>query len=123
MDCPAAVARLKVGVPATVEHSAEEGVETARWIAETTQAFITTSDALKLKLRAKDRLQPLLAELMSSYTKFGKSSEWAGRPKMLHWLITLNQMSASEEITEEQSRQLLFDIDAAYQECVLYVIH
>lgn len=37
MDCGAAVQRLKTGVPATVEHSAEEGVETARWIAETTQ--------------------------------------------------------------------------------------
>jgi hypothetical protein len=31
-------------------------------------------------------------------------------------LITLNQMNASAEITEEQSRQLLFDMDAAYQE-------
>lgn len=37
LDCAAAVHRLKVGVPATVEHSAEEGVETAKWIAETTQ--------------------------------------------------------------------------------------
>ena len=40
MDCAAAVHRLKVGVPATVEHSAEEGVETAKWIAETTQVRV-----------------------------------------------------------------------------------
>lgn len=37
MDCTAAVHRLKIGVPATVEHNAEEGVETSQWIAETTQ--------------------------------------------------------------------------------------
>ncbi|KAG6899454.1 hypothetical protein C0993_010236 [Termitomyces sp. T159_Od127] len=31
-------------------------------------------------------------------------------------LITLNGMKASEEITEEQSRQLLFDVEDAYAE-------
>ncbi|GAA6007080.1 hypothetical protein JCM10207_001498, partial [Rhodosporidiobolus poonsookiae] len=31
-------------------------------------------------------------------------------------LITLNQMRASEEITEEQSRQMLFDVEHAYSE-------
>ena len=37
MDCPAALHRLKVGVPATVEHLSEAGPETGKWIAETTQ--------------------------------------------------------------------------------------
>jgi ESCRT-I complex subunit VPS28 len=83
-------------------------------------------DALKLKLRAKDQLHPILSELMSSYSKLNKSAEWEGRPKILQWyalvrmpglsnvlidplrrLITLNQMSAHEEITEEQSRQVV----------------
>ena len=40
MDCPAAAHRLHVGVPATVEHSAEEGVETGKWVAETTQVGV-----------------------------------------------------------------------------------
>ncbi|BGP50770.1 Vacuolar protein-sorting-associated protein 28 [Rhodotorula kratochvilovae] len=120
MDCTAAAHRLRVGVPATVEHSAEEGgaggAETAKWVAETTQGFITFMDALKLKLRAKDQLHPLLTDLMSGYTRFKNSNEWEGRPKILHWLITLNQMRASEEITEEQSRQMLFDVEHAYSE-------
>lgn len=38
MDNPAALHRIKVGVPATVEHSSEAGPETGKWIAETTQA-------------------------------------------------------------------------------------
>lgn len=43
MDCTAAVHRLRIGVPATVEHSAQEGVETAKWIAETTQVGLSFS--------------------------------------------------------------------------------
>ncbi|KAI6156732.1 hypothetical protein BKA82DRAFT_4048922 [Pisolithus tinctorius] len=35
---------------------------------------------------------------------------------MVGWLITLNGMKASEELTEEQSRQLHFDVDYAYGE-------
>ncbi|GAA5975550.1 hypothetical protein JCM5350_002646 [Sporobolomyces pararoseus] len=126
MDCTAAAHRLKIGVPATIEHSAgEDGAggagpggngEHSKWVAETTQNFITFMDALKLKLRAKDQLHPLLTDLMSGYTRFKASSEWEGRPKILHWLITLNQMRASEEITEDQSRQMLFDVEHAYSE-------
>ena len=37
MDNPAALHRIKVGVPATVEHSSEAGPETGKWVAETTQ--------------------------------------------------------------------------------------
>ncbi|KAG8901875.1 Vacuolar protein-sorting-associated protein 28 [Tulasnella sp. 403] len=116
MDHPAALHRLKVGVPATVEHATEGGGETAAWVAQTTQSFITFMDALKLRLRAKDQLHPLLQELMTSYSKFKASAEWEGRGKIVQWLITLNAMKASDEITEDQSRQLLFDIDHAYHE-------
>ena len=38
MDNPAALHRIQVGVPATVEHSSEAGLETAKQVAETTQA-------------------------------------------------------------------------------------
>lgn len=37
MDCTAAAHRLQVGVPATVEHSSEDGTDAAKWVAETTQ--------------------------------------------------------------------------------------
>lgn len=51
--------------------------------------FITLMDALKLKLRAKDQLHPILSELMSSYSKLNKSGEWEGRPKILQWYARL----------------------------------
>ncbi|TFK34025.1 vacuolar protein sorting-associated [Crucibulum laeve] len=116
MDNPAALHRIKVGVPATVEHSSEAGPETGKWVAETTQSFITFMDALKLRLRAKDQLHPILQELVTGYARFKGSKDWEGRSRMVSWLITLNGMKASEELTEEQSRQLLFDVDHAYAE-------
>ncbi|KAG1816481.1 vacuolar protein sorting-associated protein 28 [Suillus subaureus] len=116
MDNPAALHRIRVGVPATVEHSSEAGPETGKWIAETTQNFITFMDALKLRLRAKDQLHPILQELVTGYARFKGSKDWEGRSKMVSWLITLNSMKASEEITEEQSRQLSFDVEHAYAE-------
>lgn len=88
MDHPAALHRLTIGVPATVEHSSdasEGGAEQGKWVAETTQSFITFMDALKLNLRAKDQLHPFLTELMSGYSRFKGSGEWEGRGKILHW--------------------------------------
>lgn len=107
MDCSAAAHRLEIGLTATEEHKAADGAESTQWVAETTQVrlpscfdlsfapltgnvpmcqtFITIMDALKLKQHAKDQLHPLLAELMSSYSRFKDSSEWEGRPKLVHW--------------------------------------
>lgn len=44
MDHPAALHRLKVGVPATVEHASESGdvQQTSKWVAETTQVRTIT---------------------------------------------------------------------------------
>lgn len=151
MNHAGAAHRLRVGVPATVEHasaatgSASSSAERSKWVAETTQGFITFMDALKLKLRAKDQLHPLLSDLMSSYSRFsdnssasGQEGAGQGRARVLHWyvyfatsgsnnkdqkltpqqfmftpprpprsrLITLNQMKASDEIDEEQARQV-----------------
>ncbi|PWN93432.1 ESCRT-1 complex, Vps28 subunit [Acaromyces ingoldii] len=131
MDHQAAAYRLRVGVPATVEHASSQSTqsssERAKWVAETTQGFITFMDALKLKLRAKDQLHPLLSDLMSSYSRFAPTTSAAGgsngaagdamgegRAKVLHWLITLNQMKASDEVDDDQARQMLFDVEGAY---------
>ncbi|KAI6156740.1 vacuolar protein sorting-associated, partial [Pisolithus tinctorius] len=85
LDTPAALHRIKVGVPATVEHSSEAGPETGKWIAETTQNFITFMDTLKLCLHAKDQLHPILQELVTGYTRFKGSKEWEGRSRMVGW--------------------------------------
>ena len=70
-------------------------------------------DALKLNFVAKDQLYPWLSKLIASLNNVS-DGDYEGRPKMVQWLIILNHMEASEEISPEQSRQLLFDIESAY---------
>ncbi|KAK7040782.1 Vacuolar protein-sorting-associated protein 28 [Paramarasmius palmivorus] len=130
MDYSAALERVKVGVPATVEHPGDSGImsgsDTAKWVAETTESFITLMDALKLNLRAKDQLHPLLQNVVTGYARFNRGNgtnvagvgtgEGEARSRLVGWLITLNGMAASETISEEQSRQLSFDVEHAYSE-------
>lgn len=135
-----ATSRLKIGVPATVEHAMpsdtlvnknggtgggggdstelrsrmSSGVS-ARAVSEATGNFITMMDGLKLNLKAKDQLHPILSELMSSLNKVTNGRDFEGRGKLVEWLIKLNVMKVNEEITEEQARQFLFDLDNAYK--------
>jgi len=44
-------------------------------------------DALKLRLRAKDQLHPLLQELMTGYARFKGSAEWQGRGRIVQWRV------------------------------------
>jgi len=118
--------RLKVGVPATVEHAgshhhitnpseASSEQVNARHIAETVEKFITFMDALKLSYKSKDQLHPLLSELMTSLNT-SMPKDFDGRAKIVQWLITLNQMRAADELSDDQSRQMLFDIETAYNQ-------
>ena len=114
MDHPAAVHRLVLGIPATVEHGESQAPSmSAHVVAETTQNFITLMDALKLQMRAKDQLHPLLSDVLSAYAQTGTEPEPL-RAKLLDWLIALNQLSASEELDEAQAREMLFDVEQAY---------
>lgn len=76
-------------------------------------------DALKLNLRAKDQLHPLLGEAVSCWNRSGggggDEAQGDKRGKLVGWLITLNQLKASDEIDQDQARQMLFDIEGAYQ--------
>mmetsp|Transcript_19154 Transcript_19154/g.60236 ORF Transcript_19154/g.60236 Transcript_19154/m.60236 type:complete len:220 (+) Transcript_19154:68-727(+) len=120
MDCPRARERLlRCGVPATVLSQSAgnaDAAESAVRVAECVQHFITAMDALKLEQRAVDEVQPLLSDLMNSLTRVPNARVDAGRSKLADWLVQLNAMRAAEEISEGQSRQLLFDLDAAYSE-------
>ena len=49
------------------------------------QSFITFMDALKLRMRAKDQLHPILQELVTGYARFKGSKDWEGRSKMVGW--------------------------------------
>ncbi|XP_016460729.1 vacuolar protein sorting-associated protein 28 homolog 2-like [Nicotiana tabacum] len=119
MDCLAALNRLVTsGVPATVEHRAAasmSAVTSAAVVAECVQNFITAMDSLKLNMVAIDQVHPLLSELSSSLNKLSiLPVDFEGKTKMREWLSRLSKMGAADELTEQQARQLHFDLESSY---------
>ncbi|KAH6831588.1 Vacuolar protein sorting-associated protein VPS28 family protein [Perilla frutescens var. hirtella] len=119
MDCPAALNRLLAsGVPATVEHRAAAAISTgnsAAVVAECVQNFITTMDSLKLNMVAVDDVHPLLSDLSASLNKLSiLPPDFKGNMKTREWIARLSKMGASEELTEQQARQLNFDLESSY---------
>jgi ESCRT-I complex subunit VPS28 len=120
MEVPRATERLRTGMPSTVtapSHNpttAGNNGTNGTLILEATQDFITFLDALKLGLLAKDQLHPLLSDVIQSVNKV-TDRDFDGRGKIVQWLIALNQMKATEEISEDQSRELEMEMNTAYQ--------
>src|ERR1700710_1992770 len=120
MEVPRATERIRIGLPSTVTAPTLNASTTSNngtngtLILEATQDFITFLDALKLGLLAKDQLHPLLADVIQSLNKV-TDRDFDGRGKIVQWLITLNQMKATEEISEDQAREMELDMNVAYQ--------
>ena len=123
MECLAAKNRLlRSGVPATLEHgdnaSGGSGAQDAAVVAQTVQYFITAMDSLRINMTAVDQLHPLLNDLYMSLCKVqqpsGDESSSVGKTKIREWNKTLENMRASDELSEEQTRQLLYDLDTSY---------
>lgn len=117
VNCPRATHRLlEAGVPATVTHASHDNRGVAAIVAETTQAYITTLDALKLEQRAVDEIQPLMSDLMGSLTRVPglNVSTFDGCKKVEEWLSRLNQLRAVDNLSEDDARQLIHDLDQSY---------
>jgi ESCRT-I complex subunit VPS28 len=121
MEVPRATERIRTGLLITTTNtsaidtgSGNGGGTNGTLILEATQDFITFLDALKLGLLAKDQLHPLLSDVIQSVNKV-TSRDFDGRGKIVQWLITLNQMKATEVVSEDQSREMELDMNAAYQ--------
>lgn len=78
-----------------------------------TENFITFLDALKLNMLSKDSLHPLLSEVIQSVNQVS-NADFENRSKIISWLIRLNGMRATEELGEDEARELAFDMDGAY---------
>lgn len=121
MQCPMAAKRLiQSGMPATLEHGkprSSQGSHAAVSIAGSVQAFITTMDSLKLNMAAVDQVFPLMSDLLTNLNKVeGFPAEFQGKEKVKSWISKLHSMPASQELTENESRQLLFDLESSYND-------
>lgn len=119
MECPRAIERLRVGIPATVEqgpshNAAQQGdFADATLVVNATETFITLLDAIKIGLVEKDTLHPLLVEIIQAVNKV-TDKDFESKGKIVQWLITLNQMRAAEKLNDEQAREFEFDMQSAY---------
>lgn len=123
LEAPRATERLRVGMPSTTMTAASSAPASAPaaanntsgvLILEATQEFITFLDAVKLGLLSKDQLHPLLSDVIQTVNRV-TDKDFENRGKIVQWLITLNQMKASDELDENQARDLEMDIQQAYQ--------
>lgn len=120
MEVPRATERIRTGLLITTTNPTMNSGATntsgtnGTLILEATQDFITFLDALKLGLLAKDQLHPLLSDVIQSVNKV-TDKDFEGRGKIVQWLITLNQMKATAEVSEDQAREMELDMNSAYQ--------
>ena len=118
LECPRATERIRVGIPATVEQptpssAPASGGAQASLVIAASENFITLLDAVKIGMVSKDTLHPLLGDIIKSVNNV-TSIEFDNKPKIVQWLITLNQMRASEELNEDQARDFSYDMESAY---------
>lgn len=112
LDCPAALERIKEDRPITIK---DDNGNTSKCIADIVSLFITVMDKLRLEIRAMDEIHPDLSELADTMTKLSiLPPEFEGKEKVKKWLDTLGEMQASEELDDSQVRQMLFDLESAY---------
>lgn len=117
-----AITRLERGIPVTVEHAIDneqgqnqgENKFNGKNVAEATGNFITVMDALKLNYKAKDQLHPLLAELLLSVNRV-TNVNFEHRAKLVEWIVKINKMQVDQLLTDNEVRELLFDLDLAYK--------
>ncbi|XP_076766737.1 vacuolar protein sorting 28 [Xylocopa sonorina] len=112
LDCPAALERIKEDRPITIK---DDKGNTSKCIADIVSLFITLMDKLRLEIKAMDQLHPDLRDLMDIMNRLSiLPSDFDGKEKVAEWLQTLNNMSASDELSDTQVRQLIFDLETSY---------
>lgn len=112
LDCPAALQRIKDDRPITIK---DDKGNTSKCIADIVALFITLMDKVRLEMKAMDMLQPDLRDLLDTMNRLSLvPSDFEGKEKVHSWIDTFANMSASDELTDEQARQLTHDLEVSY---------
>ncbi|KAK7595186.1 hypothetical protein V9T40_001619 [Parthenolecanium corni] len=112
LDCPTALQRIKEDRPITI---VDDKGNTSKCIADIVSLFITTMDKLRLDIKEMDLLYPDIRDLADTMNRLSLlPSDFEGKVKVEEWRTTLSAMQASDELTESQVRQLLFDLESSY---------
>lgn len=112
LDCPAALERIREDRPITIK---DDKGNINKFIADIVSLFITLMDKLRLDIKATDELHPDVRDLVDNIDRLSLiPASWDGKERLAGWLATLTAMQASDELSEVQVRQLLFDLETSY---------
>ncbi|XP_022646805.1 vacuolar protein sorting-associated protein 28 homolog isoform X2 [Varroa destructor] len=112
LDCPAALERIREDRPITIK---DDRGNTSKCIADIVSLFITTIDKLRLNISSMDELQPDLKELQETMSRLSiLPADFEGKAIVAKWLETMATMAASDELSEQQVRQMVFDLETAH---------
>ena len=121
LHCPSAVERIKEGRAITIR---DDRGNVSKAIAEIVSLFITVMDRLRLDIHAMDELHPDVKELHETMCRMSSlPPTFEGRLKVKKWLDELTGMQASDNLTDEQVRQMLFDFESAYNDFNRFLSH
>ncbi|ESP05465.1 hypothetical protein LOTGIDRAFT_228040 [Lottia gigantea] len=112
LDCPAALERIKELRPITIK---DDKGNTSKCIADIVSLFITVMDKLRLEIKAMDEIYPDIRELEETMNRLSiLPSNFEGKETVKKWLDTLSSMTASDELDNNQVRQMLFELESSY---------
>ncbi|VEL08205.1 unnamed protein product [Protopolystoma xenopodis] len=94
MDCPAALERIKEDRPITIK---DDKGNTSKCIVE----VVTVQPDMRELYETMNRLHLL-------------SSDFEGKAKVKSWLDKFEMMQASDELSDTEARQLIFDLESAH---------
>jgi ESCRT-I complex subunit VPS28 len=103
--------REKLASAAEQQKSAPAGPNPAS-VQQVTERFITLMDCLKVNERSVDAVYPFLQELLAAIPRV--HPQFDQLPRLNNWITLLDSMKASDELDDQQVRDMTFDIDRAY---------
>ncbi|KAL7669816.1 hypothetical protein ACOME3_004762 [Neoechinorhynchus agilis] len=115
LNCPLALERISEGKPITIKNN--DKCNTSKAIADIVSIFITLMDKLKLNVRSNDMIQQDVRDLLEILNRLSiVPSSYIGKEKLHKWLCVLVEMDAADELTDEQNRNMQFDLELAFNE-------
>eukprot|EP01084_Bolivina_argentea_P203525 347597_1 len=126
-DCHAARNRLvTIGVPANHFIGCASGccnIEPKQLIiAQTVQCFITTIDSLQLSMKEVKDFKIHLNDLMESINNVtALPIEHISKTIIKKWIIKLNEMKSLKELSDNNIKQLILDLENSYSHFVKFL--
>ncbi len=115
--CVRGMMRLEAKVPATAEtvHGSHSDTQTYSLLMDVGVAFVTALDAIEMNQRTREELWTPIQDISSLLLRIPSlSDDFESTSKMRSWLQTLRDMGVTDELDEDQVRQLKFDLQSSY---------